>query len=65
MALSEDSLAQKIISELLAQGVGEVSTEFLEKWARAIAKAIVDEIQQNSELEGTDSTGGPITGKVL
>ena len=30
----------------------------------AIAKAIVDEIQQNAEVTGTDSEGGECTGKV-
>ena len=30
----------------------------------AIAKAIVDEIQQNAEVTGTDSEGGECTGEV-
>jgi len=63
--LSEDSLAQRIVENLLSESVGEVTSGLIEKWAKAIAKAIVEEIQENSELQGTDSTGGPITGKVV
>ncbi len=65
MALSADSLAEKIIQNLLSEGIGEVTSGQLEKWARAIAQAIVEEIQENSELDGTDSTGGTITGRVI
>jgi len=63
--LSADSLAERIVSELINQGLAETSSGLLEKWAKAIAQAVVDEIQQNSELQGTDSMGGSITGKVV
>ena len=54
MALSKESLRDRIISELKAQGfgvgnLGRDSTNWLYRFATAIANAVVDEIQQNAE----------------
>jgi hypothetical protein len=54
MALSKESLRDRIISNLKAQGFGIGNTgkdgiDWLYKFATAIANAVVDEIQQNAE----------------
>jgi hypothetical protein len=58
MALSKDSLKSKIITNLEAAGFvvdGEFSRAA--EYAGAIAKAVVDEIQQNAEVTTTTETG--------
>ncbi|MFQ5647485.1 MAG: hypothetical protein ACE5GM_11195 [bacterium] len=66
MALSKSSLKSRIITELAAQGfVTSGEHAWTEKFATAIANAIVDEIQQNAEVAtsvvGTCPTGA-VTG---
>lgn len=58
MALNRDQLKQRIITELEALGAlasGEHS--WVERFAEAIANAVIDEIQTNAQ----DSLGGGIT----
>ena len=60
--MSKDSLVDRIITNLTACGF-EIITQnrcFIE----SIAQAIIDEIQQNAEVNGTDSEGGDCTGEV-
>jgi len=54
MALSKESLRDRILSELEAQGFRTDSTgrdgiNWLYKFATAIANAVIDEIKQNAE----------------
>lgn len=58
MALSKEQLKTRIITEMEAQGAtpsGEHS--WVERFAEAIANAVVDEIQENAQ----DSMGGSVT----
>ncbi len=60
MALTKASLKQKIITAMEAEGAnasGEHS--WVERFAEAIASAVVDEIQQNAEVT---VTGGSSAG---
>lgn len=62
MALSKASLKGKIITELTALGfdVGANGREgqlWIQRFAQAIANAVVDEIQQNARCAGSDSHG--------
>ena len=54
MALDKASLKNRIINELQAQGFningkGRDNINWIDKFAQAIANAVVDEIQQNAE----------------
>ena len=60
--MSADSLASRIKSNLESCGFEIIAQN--ECFIEAIAKAIVDEIQQNAEVVGTDSEGGACTGEV-
>ena len=54
MALSNGSLEAKIISELQAQGFTTEGTyAFAGKMAAAIAKAVIDEITANADVNVT------------
>ncbi|WP_338725708.1 hypothetical protein V8687_18345 [Shewanella baltica] len=54
MALSNGSLQSKIISELQAQGFNtEGEHAFAGKMAAAIAKAVIDEITANADVQVT------------
>lgn len=59
MALSKSGLKQRIITELQAIGF-TTSGQYVwsEKYAEAIANAIVDEIQSNAKAAGADTPGG-------
>lgn len=65
MALSKDQLKDRIVSEMVAMGAnasGEHS--WVQKYAEAIANAVVDEIQQNAQVpvSGGSSAGNyPVT----
>jgi len=60
--MSAESLANRIKSNLEACGFEIIAQN--ECLISSIAKAIVDEIQQNAEVVGTDSEGGVCTGEV-
>ncbi|SNZ07693.1 hypothetical protein SAMN06265182_0970 [Persephonella hydrogeniphila] len=54
MALDKTSLKNRIINELQAQGFningkGRDNVNWIDKFAQAIANAVIDEIQQNAE----------------
>ncbi len=54
MALDKASLKNRIINELQAQGFningkGRDNINWIDKFAQAIANAVIDEIQQNAE----------------
>ncbi|SMO59120.1 hypothetical protein SAMN06269117_1137 [Balnearium lithotrophicum] len=54
MALSKESLRNRIINELESQGfgignLGRDEINWMYRFATAIANAVVDEIQQNAE----------------
>ncbi len=54
MALDKTSLKNRIINELQAQGFninekGRDNINWIDKFAQAIANAVIDEIQQNAE----------------
>lgn len=54
MALSSGSLQSKIVSELQAQGfITEGDHAFAGKMAAAIAKAVIDEITANADVNVT------------
>lgn len=54
MALSSGSLEAKIISELQAQGfITEGDHAYAGKMAAAIAKAVIDEITANADVQVT------------
>ncbi|RUM27806.1 MAG: hypothetical protein DSY42_09370 [Aquifex sp.] len=62
MAMDKLSLKNRILNELSARGFGVSTTDpngnnWLDKFAEAIASAIIDEIQQNARAVGTDSNG--------
>jgi len=62
MALDKTSLKNRILNELAVRGFGVSAQDpkgnnWLDKFAEAIASAIVDEIQQNAKAVGTDSNG--------
>ena len=62
MALSKESLRNRIISELRAQGFnvdrrGRDDIDWLVRWSTALANAIIDEIHQNARVKGRDSDG--------
>jgi hypothetical protein len=62
MALSKASLQTKILAELTGQGFnvaanGRDDGNWMNKFALAIANAVVDEIQSNAVATGTDSRG--------
>lgn len=55
MALSKGSLKGKILSELSGQGFdvssnGRQADDWIQKFAQAVANAVVDEITENAEL---------------
>nr|WP_320126288.1 hypothetical protein [uncultured Shewanella sp.] len=54
MALSSGSLQSKIVSELQAQGfITDGDHAFAGKMAAAIAKAVIDEIKANADVNVT------------
>lgn len=61
--ISAESLASKI-EENVKNSCGFELIEQNKCFYLAIAKAIVDEIQQNAEVTGTDSDGDSLEGKV-
>ena len=61
--MSAESLASRIEENVK----NSCSFEIIEQnkcFYLAIAKAIIDEIQQNAEVTGTDSNGGDCSGEV-
>ena len=56
MALSVESLKSRIVSELMNQGLAEPTSGEIEKFAEALAKAIIDEITQNAVVTTTVTT---------
>lgn len=68
MALTQASLATKIQAEIIAQFGAPADAGTLQKFANAIAKAVVDEIQANAIVTGTVTSGmgagGAVTGTV-
>lgn len=68
MALTQASLATKIQAEIIAQFGAPADSSVLLKFANAIAKAVVDEIQANAVVTGTVTSGagsgGAVTGSV-
>ncbi len=60
--MSAESLASRIKSNLEACGFEIIAQN--ECLVNSIAKAVVDEIQENAEVTGTDSEGGECTGEV-
>jgi len=60
--MSAESLANRIKENI--QNCGFEIIEQNECFIDSIAKAIVDEIQQNAEVIGTDSEGGECSGEV-
>jgi len=61
--MSAESLANRI-KENVQNNCSFVLIEQNEGFYLAIAKAIIDEIQQNAEVTGSDSEGGECTGEV-
>ena len=61
--MSAESLANRI-KENVQNDCSFALIEQNECFYLAIAKAIVDESQQNAEVTGTDSEGGECTGEV-
>lgn len=62
MALSKSGLKGRIITELSAQGFnvsenGKDGQLWIQKFAQAVANAVVDEIQANAQCSGVDSRG--------
>lgn len=60
MALSKEQLKGRIITELEAQGFatsanGRDEGDWMQKFAQAIANAVVDEIQTNAQAVGEDT----------
>jgi len=65
MALTQASLSTKIQTEIIAlYGVADDSA-LLKKFADAIAKAVVDEIQANAVVSGTVTGGGSSSGSAI
>lgn len=66
MALSQATLATKIQAEIVAQFGAPADASTLQKFANAIAKAVVDEIQANAVVNPTalvaPGGGGAVTG---
>ena len=62
MALTQGSLAAKIIAELENQFGAAADSATLSKFANAVAKAVVDEIQANAVVTttGADPQGGTV-----
>ena len=57
MALTQAALATKIQAEIIAQFGAPADASILLKFANAIAKAVVDEIQANAVTSTTVSGG--------
>ena len=53
MPLLVESLKNRIVSELMSQGLAEPTSGQIEKFAEAIAKAVIDEITQNAVVTTT------------
>lgn len=68
MPLTQASLATKIQAEIIAQFGAPADAAILQKFANAIAKAVIDEIQANAVVTGTVTSGagagGAVTGTV-
>jgi hypothetical protein len=66
MALTQASLATKIQTEIITQFGAAADASILNKFCQAIAKAVVDEIQQNAVVNPTalvaPQNAGPVTG---
>ena len=62
MSLSKDGLKARIITELNGMGFnttanGKDGQLWIQKFAQAVANAVVDEIQANAQCSGVDSRG--------
>lgn len=69
MPLTQASLSSRIVAAMTAEKGAPADPAELQKFADAIAKAVVDEITQNGLVTGVVSGGGssggqPITGTV-
>lgn len=53
MAITQAALATKIQTEIIAQFGTPADAAILQKFANAIAKAVVDEIHANATITGT------------
>jgi len=66
MPLTQTSLATRIVNEMIAEKGQPENPVLLMEFAQAIAKAVIDEIQQNAQVTttvvGASATGGPVTG---
>ena len=58
MALTQASLSSKIQTEIIALYGAPDDSSRLKEFADAIAKAVVDEIQENAEVAGTANVSG-------
>lgn len=56
MALDKDSLKSRIVAEMVSAGAATGEHSWVEKFAEAIASAVVDEIQANAEVPGSAGT---------
>lgn len=66
MALTQASLSTKIQTEIIALSGAPDDAAMLQKFANAIAKAVVDEIKSNAVVNPTallaPQNAGPVTG---
>lgn len=67
MALTQASLATKIQTEIVAEFGAPDDSSILQKFANAIAKAVVDEIQANAVVNttGTVTSGAGAGGSTV
>ena len=65
MAMSQATLSTKIQTEIIALYGAADDSALLKKFADAIAKAVVDEIQANAEVNGTVTGGGSSSGSAI
>jgi len=65
MALTQASLSTKIQTEIIALYGAADDSALLKKFADAIAKAVVDEIQANAVVVGTVTGGGSSSGSAI
>ena len=65
MGMTVNSLRDKIVQELVTEGLSDVSTVLLQRWATAIARAVINEIQQKAVVTGSTAGGDLTDGRVL
>lgn len=65
MGMTVNSLRDKIVQELVTEGLSDVSTILLQRWATAIARAVINEIQQKAVVTGSTAGGDLTGGRVL